>query len=51
MEFRLSMVRQEIENDLGLAPETIIRLIGQFEAAGLTQAHNKTIRIHDLQGL
>jgi CRP/FNR family transcriptional regulator len=51
VEFRLSMTRLEIGNYLGLAPETVSRLIGQFEAAGLIQVHGKMVRIQDLQGL
>ncbi|BBL75910.1 helix-turn-helix domain-containing protein [Methylomagnum ishizawai] len=51
LEFRFSMTRQEIGNYLGLAPETISRLLGQFEAAGLVEVQSKLIRILDMPGL
>lgn len=51
LEFRFSMTRLDIGNYLGLAPETVSRLLGQFEAAGLVDVNNKLIRILDLRGL
>ncbi len=50
-EFRLSMTRQEIGNYLGLAPETVSRLLGQFEASGLIDVQSKLIRILDMHGI
>lgn len=50
-EFRFSMTRQEIGNYLGLAPETVSRLFGQFEAAGLINVQSKLIRILNMPGL
>jgi CRP/FNR family transcriptional regulator len=50
-EFRLSMTRQEIGNYLGLAPETVSRLMSQFEASGLIVVQGKMVRILDMDGL
>lgn len=51
LEFRFSMTRLEIGNYLGLAPETVSRLLGQFETAGLIDVQSKLIRILDMKGL
>lgn len=51
VEFRVSMTRQEIGNYLGLALETVSRLLSQFEASGLIQVQSKLIRIRSLDGL
>jgi CRP/FNR family transcriptional regulator len=50
-EFRISMTRQEMGNHLGLALETVSRLLGQFETAGLIEVRSKFIRIRNLDGL
>lgn len=51
VEFRVSLTRQEIGNHLGLALETVSRLLGQFEAAGLIAVQGKLIRIVSADGL
>lgn len=45
LEFRISLTRQEIGNHLGLALETVSRLLGQFEALGLIVVQRKLICI------
>jgi CRP/FNR family transcriptional regulator len=50
-EFRLSLTRQEIGNYLGLALETVSRIIGGFEKQGLISANNKHIHIISMSGL
>lgn len=51
LDFRVTMSRQEIGNYLGLALETVSRLLGQFEAAGLIRVQSKLIHIANLEGL
>jgi CRP/FNR family transcriptional regulator len=51
LEFRFSMSRQEIGNFLGLAPETVSRLLGQFEASGVIDVRTRLIRIRDIDRL
>jgi CRP/FNR family transcriptional regulator, anaerobic regulatory protein len=50
-EFTLTLTRQEIGNHLGLALETVSRLLQQFQSSGLISVHNKRIHIHNLNGL
>lgn len=50
-EFRVSLTRQEIGNHLGLALETVSRLLGQFETLGLIQVQGKLIRIVNAEAL
>lgn len=50
-EFRVSLTRQEIGGHLGLALETVSRLLGQFEALGLIVVQGKLIRIVNAQAL
>lgn len=50
-EFTLTLTRQEIGNHLGLALETVSRLLTQFQNAGLITVHNRHIQINDMNGL
>ena len=49
--FRLSMSRSDIGNYLGLAVETVSRLLGRFQHLGLLTAKGREIRIDDLEAL
>lgn len=51
LEFRVSLTRQEIGNLLGLALETVSRLLGHFEALGLIVVQGKLIRILNVEAL
>lgn len=50
-EFHLSLTRQEIGNHLGLALETVSRLLGRFESAEMIKVKGKFIHILDMEGL
>lgn len=50
-QFHLSLTRQEIGNHLGLALETVSRLLGKFEAAEHIRVQGKLIHILDSSGL
>ena len=50
-EFHLSLTRQEIGNHLGLALETVSRLLGRFESAEMIKVKGKFIHILDMNGL
>lgn len=50
-EFKLSLTRQEIGNHLGLALETVSRLLTKFQQDGLIVVHNRLIEIKDLTAL
>jgi CRP/FNR family transcriptional regulator len=50
-EFTLTLTRQEIGNHLGLALETVSRLLTQFQNAGLITVNNRHIQINDMNGL
>lgn len=50
-EFTLSLTRQEIGNHLGLALETVSRLLKQFQMNGLITVKNRHIQIIDFGGL
>lgn len=50
-QFHLSLTRQEIGNLLGLALETVSRLLGKFEAADNIRVRGKFIHILDAEGL
>lgn len=50
-EFTLSLTRQEIGNHLGLALETVSRLLKQFQINGLITVKNRHIQIIDFGGL
>lgn len=47
--FRLAMSRGEISNYLGLAIETVSRVMTRFQQKGLIQAHGKEITILDTE--
>jgi CRP/FNR family transcriptional regulator len=51
VDFRLSLTRQEIGNFLGLALETVSRILKSFEDDGLIEVDYKNIRITDLDRL
>lgn len=50
-EFKLSMTRQEIGNHLGLALETVSRLLKKFQDDNLIEVHNRFITIIDQNAL
>jgi CRP/FNR family transcriptional regulator len=50
-EFTLPLTRQEIGNHLGLALETISRLLKKFQNSGLINVKNKHIKIKDIDSL
>ncbi|MGR8932487.1 MAG: helix-turn-helix domain-containing protein [Gammaproteobacteria bacterium] len=50
-EFKLSLTRQEIGNHLGLALETVSRLLKKFQADGLINVQNRFIQIKDIDSL
>lgn len=50
-EFRISLTRQEIGDYLGLALETVSRLLSHFEALGLIVVQGKLIRIVNAEAL
>ncbi|MGY6275529.1 helix-turn-helix domain-containing protein [Methylomonas sp. MgM2] len=47
-EFKLSLTRQEIGNHLGLALETVSRLLKKFQQDGLITVRNRFITIKDI---
>lgn len=49
--FRLAMSRSDIGNYLGLAVETVSRLLGRFQQLGLLVAQGREFRILDLDAL
>lgn len=50
-EFNLSMPRDDIANYLGLARETVSRLLTRFEVDGLLSVQRRRVRIHDMDRL
>ena len=50
-EFKLSLTRQEIGNHLGLALETVSRLLKKFQDDGLIAVQNRFIQIKDINSL
>ena len=50
-EFTLSMSRTDISNYLGLAVETISRILTRFQLAGVLEVHRNQIWIRDLSSL
>ena len=50
-DFFLSMSRQEIGSYLGLALETVSRLLTRFQDEGLLRVERKHVQILDLEGL
>jgi CRP/FNR family transcriptional regulator len=51
MEIKLSMARQEIASYLGLTIETVSRLFGRFQRAGLISVKRKHVRIINMEEL
>ncbi|OGI50791.1 MAG: transcriptional regulator [Candidatus Muproteobacteria bacterium RIFCSPHIGHO2_12_FULL_60_33] len=50
-EFKLSMSRQDLGDYLGLALETVSRLLSRFQDDGLINVHGRQIVLHDLNRL
>lgn len=51
MEFRLSMSRSDIGNYLGIAEETVCRILTRFQNAGLIATNRRYVRLIDLRQL
>ena len=51
IEFNLSMPRQDIANYLGLATETISRILGKLQDEGLLSVNRRLVTINDLARL
>lgn len=49
--FNLSMKRNEIGNHLGLAVETVSRILTRFQDEGLLTVKRRQVQIHDFAGL
>lgn len=49
--FHLAMSRGDIGNYLGLAVETVSRLLGRFQQQGLISSRGREFHIHDLEAL
>ncbi|MDQ7015491.1 MAG: fumarate/nitrate reduction transcriptional regulator Fnr [Gammaproteobacteria bacterium] len=50
-DFNLNMSRHDIANYLGLAVETISRLLKRFQTKGLISVQHRNIQLHDLEKL
>jgi CRP/FNR family transcriptional regulator len=50
-EFKLSMSRQDLGDYLGLALETVSRLLSRFHDEGLIEVHGRQIILRDLNRL
>ncbi len=50
-QFRLPMPRADLGNYLGLAVETVSRLLTRFSKMGLMDVKGRDVTIHDLEGL
>ncbi len=50
-EFQLPMARTDIANYLNLTHETVSRVFARLTAAGLVEAHRRSVSISDLSGL
>ncbi|MFA7269459.1 MAG: fumarate/nitrate reduction transcriptional regulator Fnr [Sterolibacterium sp.] len=50
-QFRLSMSRMDIGNYLGLAEETVIRILRRFQENGLISAERRNVHLNDVPGL
>jgi CRP/FNR family transcriptional regulator len=51
VEFRLSMSRQDLGDYLGLALETVSRLLSRFQEENLINVHGRQIVLRDLDRL
>ncbi len=49
--FRLSMSRADIGNYLGLAVETVSRILGRFQQQGLVEVSGREVNILNLEAL
>jgi CRP/FNR family transcriptional regulator len=50
-EFNLGMPREDIANYLGLARETVSRIVTRFQAEGLLSVQRRGVRLHHLERL
>ena len=50
-QFRLSMSRKDIGNYLGMAEETVCRILTRFQEEGLITAERRNVRLNDLARL
>jgi CRP/FNR family transcriptional regulator len=50
-EFLLSMTRTEIANYLGMAMETVSRVMGKFQAFDVIDVNQKMVKINDIEAL
>ena len=50
-EFKLSMSRQDLGDYLGLALETVSRLLSRFHDEGLIEVHGRQITLRDINRL
>ncbi|VXC71871.1 DNA-binding transcriptional dual regulator, global regulator of anaerobic growth [Burkholderia sp. 8Y] len=50
-EFTMRMTRDDIGSYLGMTLETVSRTLSRFDKLGLIEAHGKSIRIRDFDGL
>ncbi len=50
-EFNLSMSRSDIGNYLGMAEETVCRVLARFEQEGLISMQRRLVRLKDIEKL
>lgn len=50
-EFNLAMSRADVGNYLGLAVETVSRVLTRFQSAGVIEVHRNKVKIHDAEAL
>jgi CRP/FNR family transcriptional regulator len=51
VDFKLSMTRIEIANYLGMAMETVSRVLGKFQAFDLIEVHQRMVKINNIDAL